>query len=171
MVAGRMSVIVVAVAAQDGELVGDLRTARQMFAEKRARHRRGNLLIRAADFRGGLGLEVPHVDGAGAPFQKQEDARLRRGGRFGRGLGLQLQQPRQREPADQAGGADSQGAAAGDAVAVFAGAAFFVCVRHGELPRPTEGFPWAWLVIVQELFRVQQRPQEIFGGVPTIPQT
>ena len=108
MVARLVTVVGMAVAAENRELVRDLSTEREMLADECPLHGCGDLSVRTADFRGRLGLEIPHVDRAGAPFQKQEDAGLSLGRDIAGRRGLELEQTRQTETAKQAGSADAQ---------------------------------------------------------------
>ncbi len=111
VVTGAVAVDAMAMAAENRVLVGDLRAVRQLVGDERAGHGGGNRLERAADFRRRVGLGIPHVLVRRPAFEKDENARLGLGGDARGGLGLHFQQTRQREPADQPAGAQSQGMA------------------------------------------------------------
>ena len=91
VVAGVVAVVVVAVAAEDGVLVGELGNLRQVLADLDAGHAGGDRLVWPADFLGGVGLQVEHVDVRRPAFEEQENARLCLGRRRRRRPRLQVQ--------------------------------------------------------------------------------
>ena len=108
MSAGLVCVIGVAVRAEDGVFVSDGGGEGEQLADLCAGYGGGDGVIGAANFDGGVGFEVPHVDMAGAAFEHEEDAGFGFGGPDGCGFGLQLQEPWEREAAEPAGAADAK---------------------------------------------------------------
>jgi hypothetical protein len=100
-----MAVVVMAVAADDRVLVGQLRAERQLVGHERARDVRPDRPERATDLFRGIRFGVPHVLMRRASFEEQEDARLRLRLAGRRRFGLEFEQPRQGHAADQAGSA------------------------------------------------------------------
>src|SRR6516225_4361379 len=96
-----MAVVVVAMAAKNRELVGDLGAAGQVLGNEGSRYAGFDGPKRPADLGRSVRFEVPHVDMAGTALQEEEDTGLSLSGlRRGR-AGLQIKQPRQAEPANQ----------------------------------------------------------------------
>jgi hypothetical protein len=117
VVAGHVAVIGVRMAANDRELVGDLRALAAMLGEDRTGDGSADRRKRPANLLGGIGLGVPHILLRRTTFVKDEDAGL--GLRFGkRSAGcLRLQQLRQGQSRKQARAAEAEHVATGESVA------------------------------------------------------
>ena len=114
-----MCVVVVAVRSQDCELVGHFSAMWQELADMSSSYSRGDRSKWTSNFGGSIRFQIPHVDVTGTSFKHYEDAGLSFGQLISCGrLGLQLQECRQAQTAEQARRAQSNALPPVDAIAV-----------------------------------------------------
>ena len=98
-----MCVVVVAVRAKDCEFIGHFSAMWQELADMGPRNSRGDRPKWTSNLGWSIRFQIPHVDVTGTSFQHYEDACLSFGQRISCGrLGLQLQECRQAQAAEQA---------------------------------------------------------------------
>lgn len=117
VVAGGVSVVVVRVAADDGELVGDLGAVGAVFGELNTGEGGGDRVERAADFGGGIGLRIPHVLLRRSAFEKDKDARFRSSSASGLCLIVGGEEFGERERGEERRGAELEEVAAVESIA------------------------------------------------------